>query len=44
MNKVRLYADDVVLYSHSLDDCNDLQKDLDQLTEWSHRWQMIFKV
>ena len=34
MNKVRLYADDVILYSHihSLDDCN-LQKYLDQLTE-----------
>ena len=44
MNKVRLYADDVILYSYiySLDDCCGLQKDLDQLIEWSHKWQMIF--
>ena len=33
-NKVRLYADDVILYSYiySMDDCCKLQKDLDSLT------------
>ena len=43
-NKVRLYADDVILYSHihSVNDCHNLQQDLDKLTEWSHKWQMIF--
>ena len=43
-NKVRLYADDVILYSHihSMDDCCILQKDLDSLTQWSHKWQMHF--
>ena len=39
-NRARLYADDVILYSyiHSLDDCHNLQKDLDNLTEWSYKW------
>ena len=34
-NRARLYADDVILYSyiHSLDDCHNLQKDFDNLTE-----------
>ena len=43
-NKVRLYADDVILYSYiySMDDCYKLQKDLDSLTMWSHKWQMFF--
>ena len=43
-NKVKLYADDVVLYSNinSLDDCHALQKDLDSLTQWSQTWQMVF--
>ena len=45
-NKVRLYADDVVLYSniHSVDDCHNLQKDPDSLSQWSHRWQMLFNL
>ena len=36
-NKVRLYANDVILYSYiySMDDCRKLQKDLGSLTQWS---------
>ena len=38
-SKVRLYTDDVILYSHiySEDECHILQKDL-----WSNTWQMMF--
>ena len=41
-NKVRLYTDNVILYSYiySMDDCCKLQKDLDSLAHWSHKWQM----
>ena len=41
-DKVRLYADHVILYSYiySMDDCRKLQKDLDSLTQWSCKWQM----
>ena len=40
-NKVRLYADDVLIYSYinSKDDCISLQQDLEQ---WSLKWQMLF--
>ena len=44
-NKVRLYADDVLmyLYINSKDDCISLQKDLTALEQWSHiKWQMSF--
>ena len=43
-NKVRLYADDVLLYSYvySKDDCISLQQDLNALEQWSHKWQMPF--
>ena len=43
-NKVRLYADDVLMYSYinSKDDCISLQKDLTALEQWSHKWQMSF--
>ena len=43
-NKVRLYTDDVILYSniHSIEDCRSLQNDLNSLMEWSHKWQMHF--
>ena len=36
-NNVRLYADDVLLYSHihSKDDCISLQQDLNALEQWS---------
>lgn len=44
LNNVRLYADDVILYSNisTEEDCYLLQNDLDLLTEWSHRWLMAF--
>ena len=40
-NKVRLYADDVLMYSYinSKDDCISLKKDLTALEQWSHKWQ-----
>ena len=43
-NKVRLYADDVLLYSYvySKDHCISLQQDLNALGKWSHKWQMPF--
>ena len=42
-NKVKLYADDVLLYSfiQSESDCIDLQDNLDKLTEWVDMWQWI---
>ena len=41
---VRLYADNVILYSniHSIEDCRSLQNDLNSLMKWSHKWQMHF--
>ena len=43
-NKVKLYADDVLLYSfiESESDCMALQEDLDKLTEWADMWLMDF--
>ena len=43
-NKVRLYADDVLIYSliNSEDDCISLQQDLTALEQWSLKWQMFF--
>ena len=43
-NKVRLDADDIILYSniHSIEDCHSLQNDLNSLMVWSHKWQMHF--
>ena len=45
-NKVKLYADDVLLYSYirSEHDCIALQQDLDNLTEWAHTWLMEFNI
>ena len=45
-NKVKLYADDVLLYSyiHSESNCIALQQDLDKLTEWAHTWLMEFNI
>jgi len=42
--KVRLYADDVILYSNinSVEDCHQLQRDLDSLTQWANKWLMTF--
>ena len=43
-NKVKLYADDVLLYSfiESESNCIALQEDLDKLTEWADMWLMEF--
>ena len=40
-NKIKLYADDVLLYSfiHTVDDCITLQQDLNLLAQWSHNPQ-----
>ena len=42
--KVKLYADDVLLYSYikSETDCHALQEDLDAFLQWAHIWQMEF--
>ena len=43
-NKVRLYADDILLYSYvySKDDRVSLQQGLNALEQWSLKWQMLF--
>ena len=45
-NKVRLYADDVLIYSYinSIDDCISLQQDLTALEQWSCKWQTLQSV
>ena len=42
--KIRLYADDILLYSeiNSLDDCLRLQTDIENLFLWSKQWQLYF--
>ena len=41
-SKIRLYADDVILYReiHSAEDIIKLQKDLDIIAQWVHTWLM----
>jgi len=43
-SKIRLYADDILLYSviHSLNDCLHLQDDINNLLSWSKKWQLYF--
>ena len=43
-SKIRLYADDILLYcrSTSLEDCTLLQNDIDNLIKWSKTWQLLF--
>jgi len=43
-SKVQLYANDVILYSniYSMEDCHQLQCDLDSLEEWENKWLMSF--
>ena len=43
-SRIRLYADDVLLYTtiHSQEDCQRLQKDLHTLEEWAITWKMLF--
>jgi len=43
-SKVKLYADDVLLYAtiQTEQDCQQLQKDLDSLGKWAEKWKMMF--
>ena len=43
-NRVKLYADDVLLYANidSETDCDALQQDLDSLVQWFHSWLILF--
>ena len=45
-SKIKLYADDVLLYAtiHSQEDCHSLQKDLDTLDQWAINWKMSFNL
>ena len=40
MSKIKLYADDVLLYTtiYSQEDCHNLQQDLNSLEEWATKW------
>ena len=42
--KIKLYADDILLYRtiSSIDDCTQLQRDIDSLIKWSSTWQLPF--
>ena len=44
LSKIKLYADDVLLYNtiHTQQDCEQLQKDLDLLGNWADKWKMVF--
>ena len=43
-SKIALFADDAYLYRsiHSEEDCEKLQKDLDELVKWENKWSMEF--
>ena len=45
MSKIKLYADDVLLYTtiYSQEDCHNLQQDLNLLEEWATKWKITFK-
>ena len=42
--KIKLYADDVLLYTtiNTVDDCHRLQNDLITLEQWARKWNMVF--
>ena len=43
-SRVKLYADDVLLYTPAVNtivDCQSLQEDLDRLVQWADRWQIF---
>ena len=46
MLKIKLYADDVLLYTtiYSQEDCHNLQQDLNLLEEWATKWKMTFNL
>ena len=43
-SSIKLYADDILIYRiiNTEDDCKMLQKDLDLLQAWAHKWNMSF--
>ena len=45
-SKANLYADDTLLYRiiNTPNDISILQEDLDSLSQWAHKWQMIFNA
>ena len=45
-SKVRLYADDVLIYNtiHRKKDCLMLQENLNSLQLWAYKWQMMFNT
>ena len=45
-SKIRLFADDVILYStiKSVEDCFTLQEDLNTSNKWSQTWKMKFNT
>ena len=45
-SKIRLYADDVLLYStiNSFEECYTLQEDLNTLNKWSQTWKITFNT
>ena len=45
-SQVRLLADDCILYQeiNTLNDCRDLQKDINTLCNWESKWQMKFNI
>ena len=45
-SSIRLFADDCIIYCSisNNDDTTLLQKDLDEISNWAHVWQMKFNV
>ena len=45
-SQVRLMADDCILYLeiNALNDCQDLQKEINTLCNWESKWQMKFNI
>ena len=41
---IKLHADDILIYRiiDNENDCKMLQRDLDLLQTWAHKWNMIF--
>ena len=46
LSTVRVFADNRVMYKSvkTIQDCEVLQNDLDQLHQWEKRWQLIFNA
>lgn len=44
-SEIRLFADDCVCYRpiENVQDCEQLQKDIDHLTSWAKKWYMRFE-